>query len=279
MRRSLLVVLAATVICATSAAQTETAPTATPAGPALTADAVFAQIETFKFLYSLRLTAAQALSLRDGMAPLVAMSRALDERENAPEVMVVLAEFRALAVAGKPITEAMWARLAQAKSAAGARIGVRDPGDEDPLLGLAQKAACDLVEKLQPSQMTVLVASESAEWASDLLDQAQAQVNASATQWTAWLEGTVEEIMGTQEGLVAGTDAKLKAFFNKVHKLKIEEVLRQRPALNTELTALLTPPITDQERRQRATERLSEELLNNRHLYDCLQEYARANTS
>jgi hypothetical protein len=277
MRRNTLKALAWSSLCALTLLPLRPALAAQEGGLSPTADAIFAQIETFKLLYSLHLSAAQAISLHDGMQPLVAMAEAQRARENAPEVMVVLADFRQAALAGKPITEAMWARLAQAKTAAGARLGVRDPGDEDPLVALAQKAACDFVVKLQPGQLGVLVSSSSADWASDLLDQAQEQAAASATQWTAWLDGTVEEIMQTQEGLAAGTEAKLRAFFAKVHKLKLEEVLRQRAALTAELTALLTPPLSDTERRKRATERLSEELMNNEHLYGCLNEYARAN--
>jgi hypothetical protein len=264
-------------LCALTVLATGLTASAQEGGLSPTADAVFAQIETFKLLYSLHLSAAQAISLHDGMKPLVAMAEAQRARENAPEVMAVLAGFRQAAVAGKPITEVLWTRLAQAKSAAGARLGVHDPGDEDPLVGLAQKAACDFVVMLQPSQMGVLVSSASSDWASDLLDQAQEQASASATQWSAWLDGTVEEIMQTQEGLAAGTEAKLRAYFTKVHKLKLEEVLRQRAALGAELTALLTPPLSETERRKRATERLSEELVNNEHLSGCLDEYAKAN--
>ncbi len=244
-----------------------------------------AEIETFQLLHRTRMTGPQAAALGQATKPLQDMLAKRNAQENAPAVIKVLLEFRAAALAGKPITDEMWSRLARAQIEAGGEAPPKrteaapepeEAVDDDPLWQLARQIATTFVQGLGEQQLVGFAYSDAGKLATDLLTDALSKARAPEAEWTEWLDGAVEELLGAQEELPADTDAKLRAFFGKVHKLTPDEARTQSSALTGELAGLVTPKPGKEELQKQAAQRLGEDLLFNQHFIPCLAEYAAA---
>ena len=258
-------------------------PTAMP--PAKTASQILADIETFQFLHRMKLSAEQAAALLKVAKPLQDMFARRAAEERAPEVIKVLLDFRAAALAGKPITPEMWAQLVRAQMAAageelrpqaGDAPEPEEADDENPIWKAATGIAEGFVEGLADAQLAGLVHDDVSEFAADLVHEAIGNANADDQNWAQWLDDVVEEILAGPDDLTAGSDAKLRAYFNKLHGLKPEKAAEQTDRLTAELAALMTPTISKGDLQEQAAERLADELMFNRHLLPCLAEYVGA---
>lgn len=248
-----------------------------------TAGEILADIETFRLIHQMGLTREQAGALLEAARPLQEMLAKRAAAETAPEVIALLLEFRAAALAGEAITPEMWAALAWAQMEAlgehpRARTGIAPDLEEltapDPMWTVAEQAAAQMVAGLSEAQLQAAGRLNMGDFAFDLLAEALDHTDLQEGEWNRWVEGIVEEILAVQEAPAAGLDARLKALFGKLRGLGAETARGQWDALAAELAELITPPVSREELQATVAQRLGEELLFNKHFLPCLAEYA-----
>ena len=248
-----------------------------------TAGEILADIETFRLIHQMGLTREQAGALLEAARPLQEMLAKRAAAETAPEVIALLLEFRAAALAGEAITPEKWAALAWAQMEAlgehpRARTGIAPDLEEltapDPMWTVAEQAAAQIVAGLSEAQLQAAGRLNMGDFAFDLLAEALDHTDLQEGEWNRWVEGIVEEILAVQEAPAAGLDARLKALFGNLRGLGAETARGQWDALAAELAELITPPVSREELQATVAQRLGEELLFNKHFLPCLAEYA-----
>lgn len=246
---------------------------------------ILADIETFRLIHQMGLTQQQAQALLEAARPLQEMLAKRAAAETAPEVIALLLEFRAAALAGRPITPEMWAALAWAQMEAmgehpRARTGIAPELEEltaaDPMWTAAEQAAAQVAAGMSEEQLQAAGQVNMGGFASDLLAEAVDGADMETAEWNRWMEDILEDILLEYETPPAGLAAELRAFFAKVRNMGEEEARGQWDALATELGGLIMPPVGREQLQEVVTQRLAEELMFNKHFLPCLAEYAAA---
>ena len=252
---------------------------------------LWAEISTLELLHGMQLTAAQAEALASAVSAVHELAVKQEARANAPEVVSILRELRAAALAGKRRPKALTDKLAAAQQAALDSVPEepRPPGEHtdgppaapddaatDPLWALASGMAAEQVGKLGPEQLAGLLRADAPDAAGNLLEEAEGMAGAPAADWDAWIKDAVDLLRAERPQPSAEGDAQLGVFLDRLRKLSAEEIAARGDALTTELRGLGQTRPDPEEQRKAAVERLAQELIYNRCLADCLAEYAKA---
>ena len=242
------------------------------AAPARTAEQMWQDVQTFEYLHALTLTAAQARQAAELAAPVNKLALDIEARGGSPEVLAALAELRAAALAGKPITEDMYKKVTMAKAKAAAEWTEQAT---PTIWAAAENAAKKLVPSLSHDQQLAAAHQAAHDQAQTVVTGALGQAEADAEAWKQWVADTQSDLAASNT-LGEGVADKVAALLEKAHGVKAEDADAQSSPLADELTALLVAPANDEQLADLAAKSLSAEIVANRELADCLREYADA---
>lgn len=246
------------------------------AAPTKTAQEIWADIGVFEYLHGLGLNRQQAAALVAACRPLQDMRSRYEAQQNDPRVLAVLLEYRARVLAGTPVGDDLWDRLAAAEEAArGGPEGAGNAVSGDTLIGLAHEIATAAVAGMSAQQLAAAVNREARNQALSLLEEVESLADQTPEAWADWVGEAVGNIVS--DGLLPeDADVKLTAFLDRVHAMPADEVRRQREALAAELAGLMSPQRTEAELREAVASELAEHLLHTPGFIPCLEEYAQA---
>ena len=234
-------------------------------------------VEVFKALYGMGLTAQQAADVLGACKAPAEFAEKLKQVNAAPAARAAMLAIRTAAGSGREVTDAMWAELTSAREAA---LGAPGPGQEaeDPdihMWTLGRNAGGDILKLLTPDQVAYLLAPELAESTQSTVAQLGEARGASPEEWQQWRDGVVSDITADRKDM-PDLPATLTKILDGARGLTPDEFSQQQGGLATKLRKALTPQVGEEERTDRVTEWFAYHLAEVPRFLVCLREYVEA---
>jgi hypothetical protein len=247
----------------------------TPDGGTLTIADIQRDIETFRALWALKLTPEQLTKVAERIAPVLDFRAKMTELAESPDARKIWLEMRATALAGKPVTDAMWERLDRVR-ARGLPPGMEETeGDaEARLWDLGRAAAREVMALLSPEQTDVLAQPEIDTVASSVLDEIDEVAGQTEEEWQQFKRDRITDLTADCGDLAAKLAQDLGKVFDDVRGLTVEQFDAQRPELQKRVRAIISARVNDEDRQQRGIEWLAVQMADNARFGTCLKEYA-----